>query len=125
MRAQPSASPETNARSLPADGYAMQVLHFPPTHMLAGVVYHLIDEGLARRVDERSVDRILNRLVKEGASCSISRGEWMHLSNRQRLDWLMERAGACASVELGGIAVLQSRKGGGFLGMLGMGGMTD
>src|SRR4051812_33537396 len=58
--------------------------------VVAGITFHLIDEGLAERVCPESARRTLGRLEAQGTGpVEVSRSLWEEMSNAERLAWLL------------------------------------
>jgi len=74
-------------------------LRFTPERIVAGITFHLIDEGIGTSVALESTRRTLSRLRQESFTLTISSRIWASLSNAQRLKRLLEREphGAVAS----------------------------
>jgi hypothetical protein len=80
--------------------------------VVAGIAFHLVDEGLAERVCAESARRTVARLGAPGASVvDVSRSLWEEMSNAERLAWLL--AGSATEFQVGddGIARLRARGG--------------
>ena len=65
------------------------VFQFRPGSVVQGIVYHLLDEKLAAKVSDDSVNRTVQRLSSRNVCPSIERNKWSTMTNRQRLDWLL------------------------------------
>lgn len=65
------------------------VFDFEPDAVARAIVFHMLDEGLAREVTGESVRRTVSRLRRRGMRLSIRRGAWRVMSNPERLDWLL------------------------------------
>ncbi len=79
---------------------------FKPASVVQGIVFHVLDEGMAREVSGDSVKRTLDRLETRRICPSIERTKWAGMSNRQRMQWLMKESATAASVIVGKVAVL-------------------
>jgi hypothetical protein len=62
---------------------------FSPGQLVSAVTFHLLDEGIARRVCPKSVERVLKRLVRAARPVQISASLWRAMGNRQRMEWLL------------------------------------
>jgi hypothetical protein len=62
---------------------------FSPGQLVAAVTFHLLDEGIARRVCPKSVERVLRRLGRAARPVQISASLWRAMGNRQRMEWLL------------------------------------
>src|SRR5436305_2785339 len=69
-----------------ADG---AVLCFDPETVGRAIVFHMLDEGLAREVAPDSVRRMVKRLGRRGLSPSLLRSAWEAMTNHERLEWLL------------------------------------
>ena len=104
-----STAPNGNTPAVnPADQAA--VFQFEPKSLVRGIVFHLVDEGLAAEVSGDSVRRTIERLTSRKISPSIQRGQWATMTNRQRMDWLMAESKTAMSVLVGRTAVLTPAK---------------
>ena len=88
-------------------------LRLTPDRVLAGIVFHLLDEGLVASVDPQSVERTRGRIRWAGYRFSIGRGAWASMSNRQRLEWLLEQSSTKVVGWRGGTAFLEFAPAGG------------
>jgi hypothetical protein len=91
-------------------GEAPAVFQFDPKSVVRGIVFHLVDEGIAADVSGDSVRRTIERLTSRKISPSIQRGQWATMSNRQRMDWLLSESKTAMSVIFGKTAVLTHAK---------------
>ena len=82
-------------------------LRLSPDRVLAGIVFHLLDEGLVASVDPRSVERTRARIGLSAYRFSIGRRAWGLMSNRQRLEWLLKQSATKVVGRRGGEAVLE------------------
>ena len=94
----------------PAGTPAAPVFQFDPKSLVRGIVFHLVDEGIAADVSGDSVRRTIERLTSRKISPTIHRGQWSTMSNRQRMDWLMAESKTAMSVLVGKTAVLAPAK---------------
>jgi hypothetical protein len=74
---------------VPAGGATERVLNFDPDTVGRAIVFHMIDEGLAREVEAESVKKTVARLRRRGLLPSIRRGRWELMTNHERLEWLL------------------------------------
>ena len=81
------ASPAAAGAAAPAVTEA--VLSFEPKTAGRAIVFHLLDEGLAREVTAESVKRMVSRLRRRGLRPAIRRGTWEAMTNHERLGWLL------------------------------------
>ena len=91
-RSQPGETPAGSgaaAQPGPAGAEADAILIFEPDAVARAIVFHMLDEGLAREVTGESVRRTVSRLRRRGLRLSIRRGAWRVMSNPDRLDWLL------------------------------------
>ena len=68
------------------------LLRFDPPALVRGIVFHLLDEGVADAVHTLSAAAALERLRQRGVRPHISRALWVGMTNRQRLRWLLENS---------------------------------
>ena len=110
-----SGNSKAASGSKPADqteqaGTTPAVFQFDPKSLVRGIVFHLVDEGIAADVSGDSVRRTIERLTSRKISLSIQRGQWATMSNRQRMDWLLSESKTAMSVIFGKTAVLTQAK---------------
>jgi hypothetical protein len=103
----PKTRPETATRTI-ADA-SEETLTLSPREILAGITFHLADEGIADSVDNDSHQRVLRRLEKARARVEIPHRLWSAFSHRQRLDRLLSRSGTTYRVRPDRTAVLDNR----------------
>ena len=65
------------------------VFDFEPDAVARAIVFHMLDEGLAREVTAESVRRTVSRLRRRGLRPAIRRSAWQAMSNHERLEWLL------------------------------------
>ena len=85
---------------------------FGARRWLAAVRFHLIDEGIARRVSDESSERAVRRLERwerRGKFITVPRGMWGGMNNRQRLEWLLASGGTTYHVRGDRVAVVEAR----------------
>ena len=71
---------------------AVAPITFEPEAVARAIVYHMVDEGLAREVTGDSVRRTVARLRRRGLRPSIRRSAWRGMSNHERLEWLLSES---------------------------------
>jgi len=89
-----------------AAGAAADVFYFDPAAVARGIVFHLIDEGIAADVSADSVHRTIERLESTGVRPSVYKGLWAEMSHRERLAWLLAESHTGHAVLFGRTAVL-------------------
>jgi hypothetical protein len=77
------------AGAAPAGAAMEWVLNFDPERAGRAIVFHMIDEGLAREVEAESVKRTVARLRRRGLRPAIRRSAWELMTNHERLEWLL------------------------------------
>ena len=65
------------------------VFRFEPEKVGSAIVFHMLDEGLAREVASESVRRTVTRLHRRGLHPAIRRSAWQVMTNHERLEWLL------------------------------------
>jgi hypothetical protein len=65
------------------------VLTFEPDVVARAIVFHMLDEGLAREVTAESVNRMVVRLRRRGLLPAIRRTAWQLMTHHERLEWLL------------------------------------
>jgi hypothetical protein len=68
------------------------VLCFEPEAVARAIVFHMLDEGLAREVAAHSVSQMVARLRRRGLRPAIRRSAWQVMSNHERLEWLLSES---------------------------------
>ena len=68
---------------------ARAVFSFEPDAVARAIVFHMLDEGLAREVADESVRRMVTRLRRRGLRPAIRRTAWQVMTNHERLEWLL------------------------------------
>jgi hypothetical protein len=64
---------------------------FEPDRAVQAIVFHLIDEGIATRVAEESIQATVVRLGRMSIKPSMPQWAWSDMSNRERLQWLLDQ----------------------------------
>ena len=90
-----------------ADDQTDGILHFSFDRVVAGILYHLIDERLAAAVDGDSLNDTLARLASDRAGRVIARWIWESLTNRGRLEWLLDCARTTVVIDQSGVATFR------------------
>ena len=81
-------------------------LRFDATAVVRGIVYHLLDEGIALEIRSDSVVRSIRRLERAALSLTIPRGRWGGMNNRQRLEWLLSQSHTATLLLSGRVVML-------------------
>ena len=78
----------------PADtaGGTEPVLTFDADMVARAIVFHMIDERLAREVAADSVRRTVIRLRRRGLRPAIRRSAWEVMTHHERLEWLLSES---------------------------------
>jgi hypothetical protein len=71
---------------------ASAVLYFEPEALARAIVFHILDEGLAREVAADSVRQTIARLRRRGLRPAIRRSAWQMMTNHERLEWLLSES---------------------------------
>jgi hypothetical protein len=85
---------------------------FDPTEAVRAIVFHLIDEKLARSVAPDSIRRTVDRLKARSFHAYITKLKWNKLTNPQRLDWLLAESLTLTVMAEGDCATLRARRNG-------------
>jgi hypothetical protein len=85
------------------------LLRFEPDRIVWGIVYHMLDEGLAREVAPDSMRNALARLRRRGVRLSIRHGAWLAMNNHDRLEWLLAESRTVPLLREDGAVLLGSR----------------
>jgi hypothetical protein len=86
------------------------MLHFEPEQVLAGIVFHVIDEGLARGVCADSVAQAVGRLRSRAQRPAIRRSAWLAMTHHDRLEWLLAESRTTPLVREDDVVILNSRE---------------
>jgi len=85
-------------------------LYFDPHRAVAGIAFHLIDEGITRIVAEESVQRTVNRLRHESFVLAIPARTWAAMSNADRLRRLLDETATEAALLPDDTVILTHRR---------------
>jgi len=85
-------------------------VQFDAERAVAGIAFHLIDEGVTRLVQQDSMQRTLIRLRQHSFLLSISARTWAVMSNGQRLRRLLDETGTEAALLPDDTAILVQRR---------------
>jgi hypothetical protein len=85
-------APTEPAAQAPGGQAAPVLVSFDPDAVVRAIVFHMLDEGLAREVAEESVGRTAAWLRRRGLRPSIRRTAWELMSNHDRLEWLLSES---------------------------------
>jgi hypothetical protein len=89
-----------------ASGRTAGTIRLSPRQVLAGICFHLRDEGLVTSITTDSVRRTELRLARERLELSVSRERWECMDHKERLNWLMAESHTVMSLAPGGVATL-------------------
>jgi hypothetical protein len=87
------------------------VLRFEPLATVRAIVFHLLDERVARSVAPETIDRTIARLTAKSIRPSIAWRRWVTLSNPQRLAWLLAESHTSMRIGENDRVRLQARRG--------------
>jgi hypothetical protein len=80
-------------------------LSFDSNKLVAGILFHVIDDGIALNFDTDSLAHTTERLRRQHIRPTISRSQWADMTNEQRLTWLLVESRTCVILS-GGVATL-------------------
>ena len=80
-------------------------LSFDCHKVVAGILFHVVDEGIALTFESDSLTRTTERLRRQNIGPTISRSQWTEMTNEQRLTWLLVESRTCVILS-GGVASL-------------------
>lgn len=86
------SAPRAAAHPGSTAGGTEAVLSFEPEKVGRAIVFHMLDEGLAREVAAESVRRTVTRLTRRGLRPAIRRSAWRVMTNHERLEWLLSES---------------------------------
>src|SRR5436190_12345361 len=81
------------------------VISFDCKMLVAGIAFHLVDEGFASSIDADSVARATDRIRRAELHPCITKSEWAAMNNQDRLQWLLVESRTCAVLS-GSVAAL-------------------
>jgi hypothetical protein len=71
-------------------------------HMLvAGILFHVVEEGIALSFEADSLTQTTDRLRRQKVQPTISRSQWADMTNEQRLMWLLVESRTCVVLSSG------------------------
>jgi len=77
-----------------------QAIVFDADMIVAGILFHLADEGIGSTVDPASLQSLRRRLKRANSNVTVvKRTRWESMSNPQRLEWLLAVSESCYQVE--------------------------
>ena len=85
-------------------------LRFAPEQVLAGIMFHVIDEGIARGVCAESVAQAVARLRLRPVPPTIRRSAWLAMTHHDRLEWLLAESRSVPLVREDDMVILSSRE---------------
>lgn len=85
------------------------LLRFDADRLVAGIRFHLLEDGVAEQVDPES-ERVLAETLPPDLSASISRDRWELMRNLDRLQFLLHHAGVVVTITPEGTAMLRERR---------------
>jgi hypothetical protein len=85
------------------------VFQFEPDRIVRAIVYHMLDEGLAREIAPDSVHNAVTRLRRRGVRPSIRRSAWVAMNNHERLEWLLAESRTVPLLRDDDVVLLGSR----------------
>ena len=88
-----------------AGGATEAVINFEPEAVARAIVFHMLDEGLAREVAGESVRRTVVRLRRRGLRPAIRRSAWQVMTNHERLEWLLSETRTVPLMRPDGVVV--------------------
>jgi hypothetical protein len=66
------------------------VIRFNAETAVRALVFHLLDERVARVVSPDTIERTIQRLKENRIQPSIARRHWIAMTNSQRLRWFLQ-----------------------------------
>lgn len=105
IKQQRSEVESTRATEVGAD------LQFDGALAVRGIVYHLLEENLARAIDPETITRTIDRLQGKPFQSHVERGRWAVMTNPQRLQWLLNETQTVTLVGEDEKVYLRSRRG--------------
>src|SRR4051794_38315257 len=100
-----TATRESMSSSTTSGSTGGGVLCFDCKTLIAGIMFHLVDEGIALSIDTASGQRTMERLREAQVQPCVARSVWASMSNEDRLQWLLMESKTCAVLS-GGVATL-------------------
>lgn len=99
-----STPPITSAH---APGVLPTAVQWTPQRILAGIRYHVIESGVARAIDPRSLAETAARVEAEWQPLPPPGAHWALLDDADRLQWLLQVSHTDVDVDRDGVATLR------------------
>ena len=96
--------------NLPRKQPDRQMIFFDADTIVAGIVFHLADEGIGSAVDTTSLLALRRRLKRGPAATPMKRARWAAMPNPQRLEWLLAVSESCFQVGDDATVVIAHRR---------------
>ena len=93
----------------PSTPEAEAVLQFEPDRIVRAIVFHMLDEGLAREIAPDSARNAVARLRRRAVRPSIRRSAWVAMNNHERLEWLLAESRTVPLLRDDDVVLLGSR----------------
>jgi hypothetical protein len=94
-------------QDIASDGSGL--LFFTPDRLVAGITFHLLENGIAISLDRNSSGAVLQKLGQRLQNLSISKAHWSSMDNFQRLQWLLNQSGIIVNFNPYGASTLDVR----------------
>jgi len=92
--------PNNSGKATSASRANPQAIAFDADTIVAGILFHLADEGIGSTVDPASLQSLRRRLKRANSNVTVvKRARWESMSNPQRLEWLLAVSESCYQVE--------------------------
>ena len=79
----------TVAAGAAAAGEYDGILRLSAETVVRGIIFHMLEEGLAREVVPGSVEKTLRRMRRRDLRPTIRHTTWLAMTNHDRLEWLL------------------------------------
>lgn len=86
------------------------MLDFDPVSAVRAIIFHLVDEKLAKSVAPETVRRTTDRLTAKCFHCHIQKSRWSGMTNPQRLNWLLSESLTLPVMAENDCAMLRARR---------------
>jgi hypothetical protein len=65
------------------------ILRLSAETVVRGIIFHMLEEGLAREVAADSVEKTLRRMRRRDLRPTVRHTAWLAMTNHDRLEWLL------------------------------------
>ena len=88
-------------------GPVSREVQWTPQRVLAGILYHVLESGMARSIEAASIANAAARLEAEWQPLPPPRAQWRVMSDADRLHWLLQVSRTAVDVDADRMATLR------------------